>query len=130
MIPRIFITIFSCLAAIILFISCSTQYPMLSTRSQTEAQGLKQACAGLNLSSPETTRADSLYTAGNALLGKKNYKPAYHLIDKAVVLYNVALLRHEYEKSNGEIAQLRESLEKAENELSSYRDILRKIKNQ
>jgi hypothetical protein len=124
---KLWLMIGSALLILPLVLSCSSGYQLLSQATSTEANTLKSYCEQINLQSPDTKKADLLFTEANVMLQKRKLKEAHRKMDLVVIYYRLALSKSEMEQSKKLLQEASRQLNEDENQLNSYLEILQEM---
>jgi hypothetical protein len=112
-----------------IFVSCSSQYPLLSTQEEFKARELKEYCAKNGINSPAAVTADSLYTQSVKVPKKDADEKSLLLMELATTYYTLAISQFEVAQSKAEIRRLEQSLVKERDKLDTYQKVLNELES-
>jgi hypothetical protein len=111
-----------------LFCFCGPRYNLVSMTKDTEAGTLKTFCEQNNIQSPDTKKADMLFTNAQVNIKKGKTKEARREMDLASIYYRLALSKKELEKSRERLAETSSQLNEYVNQLYDNIEILEEMK--
>ncbi|RMH73727.1 MAG: hypothetical protein D6675_01960 [Gemmatimonadetes bacterium] len=106
-------------------INVPEQQLYLTLRHQAEV--LQQSCAEQGVITSDVAEADALLAQAHALIQTGKNQETRKLLDRAVLLYRLALLKRDFDESEYDLDQQRRALKTIEEQLSLYKEILKQV---
>lgn len=124
--------LFLLLAAVSLLVySCgSAGNPLFLQERIDQSTFFKQSCQEQNVTSSYVARADSLHRLSQSYLARDKTAEAFPLLDRAVILYRLALIEQELLTSDQELKENEIALREALIQLSDYEQIRDELKKE
>jgi adenine-specific DNA methylase len=117
-------------ALVTFVIGCGGGRTLLLDQRRNEAPALRAECAALGVANDQTAQADKLMGAGEKLRTEGKNAEALLLLDHAVALYRLELLKHQNAAASKEKAELEEALEAARGRLQTYEKVLTQLRSE
>ena len=111
-----------------LFCFCGPRYNLVSMTKDAEAGTLKAYCEENNIQSPDTKKADMLFTNAKVNIKKGKTKEARREMDIASIYYRLALSKSELKRSRERLAETSRQLNEYVNQLNDNMEILQEMK--
>lgn len=126
---RLLTSLFVMVAASLFLSSCAVQFPFIAPAAQSEMLDLQALCTQQNITLSEKKVADSLATAGTALLKKNKREDAWQNFDRACAYYRIALTKNAITAIEKQIASEEQALAKTKEDVSAYKQVLSELKS-
>ena len=116
-------------AVMLVVVSCSSNYPLLSNKGMAEIESLKGYCKEQEINTDDTRVADSLSQAAVAMKKEGNDIEAFWASELAAARYQLAIAHNQLAKSKENVAGLEKSLQDAQQQLKTYQQVLNELQN-
>lgn len=112
---------------ILVSLSCSSNYPILTDTVNSEAETLQGYCKEMGIESAEIKTADSLLDSAKSIKAKGNDKNSFWIFQTAATSYKLAISKHELSQSQEKVKELEKTLGDVEEQLKKYKEVLREL---
>jgi hypothetical protein len=123
-------SIATAVTALTLLAGCGGGRMLLLDQRLSEAPALRAECRAVGLESALLARAANLTKAANTLMKEGKTADALPLLDHAVAIYRLELLKHRHAALLDQKADLRSQISQANGRLETYSSVLNQLKSE